>query len=354
MDKAYLVLSDGSVFAGTRIGAPGDCVGELVFATGMVGYLETLTDPSYAGQIVMQTFPMIGNYGVMEADFEGACALRGYVVRECCTGPSNFRSQYDLDTFLKKQGIPGICGVDTRVLTTRIREQGVMSAAIVSEVPEDLSALQSYSVRGEVAHVSRKSVDVFPAEDVRRFRVALMDFGTKRSIIRELCSRGCEVVAFPHDASADDILARWPDGLVLSNGPGDPAENTGAVTQISRLVGMLPIFGIGLGHQLLAIAQGGRTEKLLSGHRGDNQPVRDLVTGRTVITSQNHGYCVDPESLKCVGTERWRNANDGTCEGLEYPDSRCFSVQFYPEACGGARDTQHLFERFIDMMGGNN
>ena len=296
MDKAYLVLSDGSVFAGKRIGAPGDCVGELVFATGMVGYLETLTDPGYAGQIVMQTFPMIGNYGVMEADFEGDCALRGYVVRELCTDPSNFRSQYDLDTFLKNKGIPGICGLDTRVLTTRIREQGVMNAAIVSELPADLEAISAYRVSGEVEKVSRKETEIFPAEGEQKYRVALLDFGARRSLIRALTSRGCEVVAMPHDTSADDILACWPDGLVLSDGPGDPAENEAAVAQIARLIGMKPIFGIGLGHQLLALAQGGRTYKLPVGHRGDNQPVRDLVTGRTVITSQNHGYCVDAES----------------------------------------------------------
>ena len=317
MDKAYLVLSDGSVFAGKRIGAPGDCVGELVFATGMVGYLETLTDPGYAGQIVMQTFPMIGNYGVMEADFEGDCALRGYVVRELCTDPSNFRSQYDLDTFLKNKGIPGICGLDTRVLTTRIREQGVMNAAIVSELPADLEAISAYRVSGEVEKVSRKETEIFPAEGEQKYRVALLDFGARRSLIRALTSRGCEVVAMPYDTSADDILACWPDGLVLSDGPGDPAENEAAVAQIARLIGMKPIFGIGLGHQLLALAQGGRTYKLPVGHRGDNQPVRDLVTGRTVITSQNHGYCVDAESLKGVGTERWRNANDDTCEGME-------------------------------------
>ena len=352
MDKAYLVLSDGSVFAGKRIGAPGDCVGELVFATGMVGYLETLTDPGYAGQIVMQTFPTIGNYGVMEADFEGDCALRGYVVRELCADPSNFRSQYDLDTFLKNKGIPGICGLDTRVLTTRIREQGVMNAAIVSELPADLEAISAYRVSGEVEKVSRKETEIFPAEGEQKYRVALLDFGARRSLIRALTSRGCEVVAMPYDTSADDILACWPDGLVLSDGPGDPADNQAAAVQISRMIGMKPIFGIGLGHQLLALAQGGRTYKLPVGHRGDNQPVRDLVTGRTVITSQNHGYCVDAKSLRDVGTERWQNANDGPCEGMEYPG--CFSVQFTPEACTGARDTQKLMERFIDMMGGND
>ena len=354
MEKAYLVLSDGSVFAGTRIGAGGNCVGELVFATGMVGYLETLTDPGYAGQIVMQTFPLIGNYGVMEADFEGDCALHGYVAREICAGPSNFRSQYDLDTFLKNRGIPGVCGIDTRLLTTKLREQGVMNAMICAEVPEDLSVLNDYRVQNVVEKVSRKTVEVFPAAGEKKYRVVLLDFGTRRSLIEALTARGCEVVAMPWDTSADDILARWPDGLVLSCGPGDPRDLEGAIGQISRLIGLKPIFGVGLGHQLLALAQGGRVEKMRCGHRGDNQPVRDLVTGRTVITSQNHGYCVDPDSLKGVAQARWQNANDGTCEGLEYPDDNCFSVQFFPEAMTGARDTQLLMERFIDMMGGNN
>ncbi len=351
MQKAYLVLSDGSVFEGTQIGASGACVGELVFTTGMCGYVETLTDPSYLGQIVMQTFPMVGNYGVMEADFEGDCALRGYVVRECCTAPSNFRFQYDLDTFLKKQGIPGISGVDTRLLTARIREQGVMNAMICTEVPTNLTALQDYRVEIDAAPVGVKEPMCFPAEGQARYRVAVLDFGAKRSIIKTLCHLGCEVTVLPKNTQ--DVLAFSPDGLVLSNGPGDPAAYQDAIGQISQLVGKVPIFGIGLGHQLLALAQGGETCKLKYGHRGDNQPVRNLLTGRTFISSQNHGYAVVAESLQEIAQLHYQNANDGTCEGLDYPGKRCFSVQFYPEECAGTRNTQALFERFIQMMGGN-
>ena len=354
MDQAYLVLSDGSVFEGNRIGAACDHMGELVFTTGMCSYLETLTNPSFAGQLVVQTFPMIGNYGVIEADFEGRCALHGYIVRECCSDPSNFRSMYDLDTFLKQQGIPGICGVDTRRLTTLIREKGVMNAMICSKIPEDLKELKEYRIVGAVAREGCKVPSVLDAFGEAHYRVALLDCGTKNSIVRELRERGCEVTLMPHTTTAEQILVMAPDGVVISNGPGDPAENTALIAELGKLMGKVPMFGIGLGHQLLALAQGGKTEKLNHGHRGDNQPVRNLATGRTVITSQNHGYTVLADSLKGVAVETYRNANDGTCEGLEYPGKRCFSVQFYPAECGGAQDTQHLFEHFIVLMGGNN
>lgn len=349
---AYLVLSNGAVFEGQRIGAPVDCLGELVFTTGVVGYLETLTDPSYAGQIVMQTFPLIGNYGVIEEDFEGECAVKGYVVRELCDEPSNFRSQYDLDRFLKNKGVGGICGVDTRELTRILREEGVMNACICDDLPQDLSALKNYRVTGVVAQVSDKESSVHPAQGEKRFAVTLVDYGAKENIIRSLCARGCEVTVVPQDTPADTILAGHPDGVMLSNGPGDPAENTYCIEQIRQMVGKLPMFGICLGHQLMALAMGGQTVKLKYGHRGGNQPVRAVGGTRTYITSQNHGYAVVADSLKDKAVETFVNANDGSCEGLDYPRHRCFTVQFHPEACAGPEDTSYLFDKFIAMMGG--
>ncbi len=350
--KACLVLSNGSVYEGIRIGAEGDSVGELVFTTGMTGYLETLTDPSYCGQIVMQTFPLIGNYGVISPDFEGETAVRGYIVRELCDYPSNFRSEYELDRFLKEKGIPGIAGVDTREITRIIREEGVMNAKICDAPPKDLSDVISYKVERAVATVSRREPEVYPAENGRKFTVALMDYGAKKNIIRSLQSRGCEVTAFPQNAKAEEVLAIHPDGIMLSNGPGDPEENVEAIAELKKLIGKVPIFGICLGHQLTALAMGGKTMKLKYGHRGANQPVKDLIGGRTYITSQNHGYAVVSESLKGIGRETFINANDLSCEGMEYPGERCFTVQFHPEACGGPRDTAFLFDRFIEMMGG--
>lgn len=351
MKKAYLVLSDGTVYQGYGFGADASCTGELVFTTGVVGYIETLTDPSYAGQIVMQTFPLIGNYGVIEEDFEGKCALRGYVVREWCDEPSNFRSQYTLDKFLKDNGVPGICGVDTRAITRKVREQGVMNAMICAEIPESLKEIQEYRVSGAVAQTTRSEIAVFPAEGEQKRRVALIDYGAKRYIRRELQKRGCEVVMVPANTSAEDILALNPDGVMLSNGPGDPAENTYCIEQIQKLLGRVPLFGICLGHQLTAIAMGGRTEKMKYGHRGGNQPVRELKTGHTYITCQNHGYAVVSDSLK-EGEICFVNANDGSCEGIAYPEKRAFTVQFHPEAHSGPRDTSFLFDRFISMMGG--
>ena len=354
MDKAYLVLSDGTVFEGRAFGAAADAVGELVFTTGMCGYLETLTDESYAGQIVLQTYPLIGNYGVIPEDFEGNCAVRGYVVRHWCDHPSNFRCQGDLDAFLKDRGVPGLWGVDTRHLTRILREKGVMNAAICREIPADLTPIQTYAVTGVVAEQSCREPSVHPPKGARKHRVALMDYGAKRNIVRELQKRGCEVTVLPQDTPAEEILALKPDGLMLSNGPGDPQENTYCIEQLRKLVGKLPIFGICLGHQLLALAMGGTTVKLKYGHRGVNQPVRDLTGTRTYITSQNHGYAVVSESLTGVGRVIFENANDHTCEGVEYPGKNCFSVQFHPEACSGPLDTRFLFDRFISMMGGEN
>ena len=351
MAKAYLVLADGSVYEGVGIGAEASGLGELVFTTGMVGYLETLTDPSYAGQIVMQTFPLIGNYGVIEDDFEGKCHVRGYVVREICDAPSNFRSQYELDRFLKERGVPGICGVDTRAITRKIRESGVMNAMICSEVPADLTSIENYSVVGVVDEVTCAAPTTHPARGEEKFRVALMDYGAKRNIVRELQKRGCTVTVWPARTPAREILNGGFDGVMLSNGPGDPSENSYCIAQIAKLLGKLPVFGICLGHQLTALAAGGRTEKMKFGHRGANQPVKEVGGTRTYITSQNHGYAVVSESVR-EGQIRFVNANDNTCEGIDYPEWNAFTVQFHPEACSGPRDTAFLFDRFISMMGG--
>ena len=351
MKKGYLVLQDGRVFEGVRFGAPADTVGELVFTTGMCGYIETLTDPSYAGQIVMQTYPLIGNYGIIREDFEGDCCVKGYVVREWCDAPSNFRTDCDLDTFLKEQGVPGLWGVDTRELTRIIREHGVMNATICDEVPADLKVVETYAVTGVVEAVSCKEPSVHPAVGEEKFRVSLIDYGAKRNIVRELQKRGCTVTVLPATTAAEDILAADPDGVMLSNGPGDPAENVYEIAQIQKLLGKVPMFGICLGHQLTALAAGGRTYKLKYGHRGVNQPVRDVSGVRTFITSQNHGYAVDSDSIQ-TGRLRFANANDGTCEGIDYPGLRAFTVQFHPEACTGPKDTSFLFDRFVELMKG--
>ena len=351
MKKGYLILQDGQVFEGVRFGAETDTVGELVFTTGMCGYVETLTDPSYAGQIVMQTYPLIGNYGIIREDFEGACCVKGYVVREYRDTPSNFRTDCDLDTYLKEQGVPGLCGVDTRELTRIIREHGVMNAAICDEIPADLTPIKTYAITGVVEAVSCKEPDRYQAEGEERFRVSLLDYGAKRNIVRELQKRGCTVTVLPATTSAEEILAADPDGVMLSNGPGDPAENTYQIEQIRKLLGKVPMFGICLGHQLTALAAGGSTYKLKYGHRGVNQPVRDLNGVRTYITSQNHGYAVDGDTVK-LGKVRFVNANDGTCEGIDYPELKAFTVQFHPEACTGPKDTSFLFDQFVELMKG--
>ena len=372
--KAYLVLENGMVFEGRAIGCWPDsdaeaAVGELVFTTGMTGYLETLTDPSYAGQIIMQTFPMIGNYGVISQDFEGKSFAKGYVVHELIDTPSNFRSEGKLDAFLKEQGIPGICGVGTRALTRLIRENGVMNACLYqssefkvqsANMPGLPERIREYQVKNVVAEVSTKEMLEFgpgsptsaacSCAEGETLHVVLIDYGAKRNIIRCLVKRGCRVTVVPHDTPAEEILALKPDGVMLSNGPGDPAENEFEVQQIAKLVGKLPVFGICLGHQLTALAMGGKTYKLKYGHRGANQPVTDGK--RTWITTQNHGYAVESESMKGTAQLSFRNANDQSCEGLEYPGKRCFTVQFHPEACAGPHDTEFLFDRFLRMMRG--
>ena len=325
MKKGYLVLQDGRVFEGVRFGANADTIGELVFTTGMCGYIETLTDPSYAGQIVMQTYPLIGNYGIIREDFEGNCCVKGYVVREYCDAPSNFRTDCDLDTYLKEQNVPGLYGVDTRELTRIIREHGVMNATICDEVPADLKPVETYAVVGVVEAVTCKEPTVHPAVGEEMFKVSLLDYGAKNNIIRELQKRGCTVTVLPATTSAEDILTSDPDGVMLSNGPGDPAENVYQIEQIKKLLGKVPMFGICLGHQLTALAAGGKTYKLKYGHRGVNQPVRDVNGVRTFITSQNHGYAVDSDSIQ-TGRLSFANANDGTYEGIDYPDLNAFTV----------------------------
>ena len=343
--KAYLILENGRAFEGEYFGARGEITGEIVFTTGMTGYLETLTDQSYYGQIVLQTFPLIGNYGIIPSDFESAAVgARAYIVKHPCRGPSNFRSEGDLDAFLRERGITGLCGIDTRELTRIIRENGVMNGKITASPPTeaDRAEAKAYSVQGAVAAVSARAV-VKTGNGSRR--VALMDFGVKRGMVDALAARGCEVWSFPHDTPAMEIMRAEPGGVMLSNGPGDPADpaNAGIIETIRVLEkNGLPIFGICLGHQLLALAKGYSTRKLKFGHRGANQPVKDISTGRVYITSQNHGYAVVADGGSFV------NVNDGTCEGLDYGDS--FSVQFHPEARGGPLDTAFLFDRFMAMM----
>ncbi|MGI6199255.1 MAG: carbamoyl phosphate synthase small subunit [Christensenellales bacterium] len=352
--KGYLVLQTGEVFAGERFGAEGDVTAELVFTTGMTGYLETLTDPSYYGQMVVQTFPLIGNYGVIPPDFESEKpSLSAYIVRQWCREPSNFRCEGDLDTFLKAQNIPGLSGVDTRAITRIIRERGVLNACLCADpdaARARLEAIAAYRVARAIPSVTCAQ-PFTQGPEAPRYRVALWDFGAKANIRRELIRRGCEVVTMPAQATAEQIAALNPDGVMLSNGPGDPADNPDIVAQIGALAATgLPIFGICMGHQLLALSQGCTTRKLKYGHRGANQPVRDLDSGRVYITSQNHGYAVDtlPESVRL----RFENANDGSCEGLDYRDIRGFSVQFHPEAAAGPLDTGWIFDRFMDLMGG--
>jgi carbamoyl-phosphate synthase small subunit len=350
--RAYLILEDGTVFEGYGFGAKGDVTGEIVFTTGMTGYLETLTDKSYYGQIITQTFPLIGNYGVIPDDFESARpAARGYIVRQWCQDPSNFRCEGDLDAFLRLHGVVGLYGIDTRQLTKIIRERGVMNGKITVEKPTAVpDEVRDYSIVDAVKSVSVTQGRTENAGGTHR--VALLDYGLKENILRELTKRGCEVRVFPHDTAAADVLAYSPDGIMLTNGPGDPTENTYVIEQLKTLINSgVPIFGICLGHQLLALASGFQTHKLKYGHRGGNQPAKDLIGGRTYITSQNHGYAVVSDSIdRAVADEWFVNVNDNTCEGIIYKNAPVCSVQFHPEACGGPRDTEFLFDRFVREM----
>lgn len=385
---AYLILADGTVFKGKSIGAQGEIIGETVFTTGMTGYLETLTDPSYYGQIVTQTFPLMGNYGVIPEDFESKKSwVRGYIVREICDKPSNFRCEYNLDSFLKNQNIVGICSIDTRALTKKLRESGVMNGMIVSsdECPEIteslLSKIKSFKIEQAVETVSCSELGIRNAElgiddgfikynsiaktwpetnhnifhSDKKIKIVLWDFGAKYNIQRELEKRGAEVIVVPYSYTAEDILKLNPDGIMLSNGPGDPADNVGVIAEIKKMCdaakeGKVVIFGICLGHQMLALARGAKTSKLKYGHRGGNHPVKDMETGRIYISSQNHGYAVENDTLPSYAKLAFTNSNDGTCEGITYTDIPAFSVQFHPEACGGPHDTNYLFDKFVNMI----
>ena len=373
MGKAFLILADGTVFEGKSIGAQGKTIGETVFTTGMTGYLETLTDPSYFGQIVTQTFPLIGNYGVIPSDAESMQSwVRGYIVREICDLPNNFRCQKTLDEYLKEQNIVGICGIDTRALTKKLRESGVMNGMLLSGNEADafsdevlinyIEEIKQYKIRLAVESVSISKKDITNSNNLEKNKsnnqvkkVVLWDFGAKANIARELCKRGCEIITVPYDTSAKEITDINPDGIMLSNGPGDPSDNTKIIQEIAKLCeSNIPIFGICLGHQLLALARGAATSKLKYGHRGGNHPVKNLETGRVYITSQNHGYAVEAQSLPSFAKMSFMNVNDGTCEGVKYCDIPAFSVQFHPEACGGPKDTNFLFDDFIKLMEKNN
>lgn len=351
---AYLILSDGTVFKGKSFGKEGTVIGETVFTTGMTGYQETLSDPSYCGQIITQTFPLIGNYGTNSEDYESkGSVVGGYVVREWCEAPSNFRCEDTVDGFLKKYGIVGIYDIDTRRLTRIIRETGVMNGMITTEeinTDEALEKIRGFKPERPVPKVSGQK-EVFKSEN-GKYNIVLLDYGYKYNIRRNLLKRGFNVTVMPWNTTAEEIIALNPDGIMLSNGPGDPMDCTESIETLKQLLDKnIPTFGICLGHQLLAIANGAKTFKLKYGHRGGNQPVIDKDHGRTYITCQNHGYAVEIGSLpENVGKVSHVNANDGTCEGIKYTNTPAFTVQFHPEACGGPRDTAYLFDEFIDLI----
>ena len=384
--KAFLILEDGTVFEGTHIGADKEIISEIVFNTSMAGYLEVLTDPSYAGQAVCMTYPLIGNYGICREDMESRKLWPdGFIVRELSRIPSNFRSNATIQEFLEEYGIPGIAGIDTRALTKILREKGTMNGMITTKEPTDMEKLKvrlkaytvgdvveivtcehKYSLKGvtdlsENGPISGSAKYTGEKEKrpslVRKLngkgkKVALLDLGAKENIARNLVQRGCDVTVYPAGTTADEIFAEHPDGIMLSNGPGDPKSCTQIIKNIKDLYdGDIPIFAICLGHQLMALATGADTYKMKYGHRGGNHPVKDLSTGRVYISSQNHGYVVDMDKLDPgIATPAFVNVNDGTCEGLSYTGKNIFTVQFHPEACPGPQDSGYLFDRFIEMM----
>lgn len=383
MGNAYLILEDGTVFCGKSIGSQREVISEVVFNTSMTGYLEVLTDPSYAGQALVMTYPLIGNYGISIEDMESSRAWPdAFIVRELSRIPSNFRSEDTIQNFLQRYNIPGISGIDTRALTILLREKGTMNGLITTneytkaQIDSLLPSIRAYTTGKVVEKVTcakkyefTDSGDSVPQPQTvgvrnemneemqrelhrRHFRVALLDFGAKRNIARSLVRRGCRVTVYPAHTSAEEILQDRPDGIMLSNGPGDPKECTQIIEEVRKLYDSdIPIFAICLGHQLMALATGGDTYKMKYGHRGGNHPVKDLKTGRVYITSQNHGYVVDVEHIDPkLAVPAFSNVNDGTNEGLVYLNKNIFTVQFHPEACPGPQDSGYLFDRFLMMM----
>ena len=349
--KVYLTLENGKVFEGYRFGADGDVVGELVFSTGMVGYVETLTDPNNFGQIIVQTFPLIGNYGVMPQDAESERAwVSAYVVREVCETPSNFRCEGTLDNYLKEKGVVGIYGVDTRELTKILREEGAMNAKISTRPVDEacVKAIAEYETKDAVKTVVNNQKAFFETENAT-CTVALWNFGVKRSTIENLLAQGWNVALMPATATGEEILSTGAHGVVLSDGPGNPMENVEIIAEIKKIIGKIPVFGLGLGHQLFALALGAEVKKQKYGHRGGNQPVKCTKCGKVYISTQNHGFEVVKDSLK-EGVVKFINVNDGSCEGIDYDEYNAFTVQFAPEACNIGNPENPLYKKFFALM----
>lgn len=366
--KSYLILEDGTVFSGKSIGSTREVISEIVFNTSMTGYLEVLTDPSYAGQAVTMTYPLIGNYGICRKDMESKqSSVDGFIVRELSRLGSNFRDEQSIQDFLVEQNIPGIEGIDTRALTKILREKGTMNGMITTnenyELDDVIGRLKQYRVLGVVDKVTVKQpvtyvpgqIDTDSSIPVTK-KVAILDVGTKLNIARSLLARGCEVTVYPAGTEAEVILAEQPDGIMITNGPGDPKECTEVIETIKQIYESgIPVFAICLGHQLMALANGADTEKMKYGHRGANHPVKDLETGRVYISSQNHGYVVKADTVPRQKADiSFVNVNDGTVEGLKYKEKPVFTVQFHPEACAGPRDSEVLFDRFMTYMEEND
>ena len=349
--KVYLTLQNGRVFQGYAFGADGETTGELVFNTGMVGYIESLSDPSNYGQILVQTFPLIGNYGMVHADVESEKSwVSAYVVREICDEPSNFRMEGKLEEYVKAQGVVGIYGVDTRELTKILREEGTMNARI-SRRPlsqDELLKLQDYKIKNAVQTVSPKEEKVY-GENNAKYRVALWNFGAKNSTIQSLLAQDCQVISLPATATAEEIAALNVDGVVLSDGPGNPEENTECIAQIQAFAGKKPILALGLGHQMLALALGAKIKKEKYGHRGSNQPIKCVENEKVYVSTQNHGYSVVKDSVT-QGVVSFINVNDGSCEGIEYADLNAIGVQFLPDSCGIGHTDSYVYDKFFALM----